>query len=473
MAKSRLQAHYLNEEAQTQIEETAYRLLEEVGIRLQHAGATEMLHGHGCRIEKGRVLIPRDAAQWALKNVTPHTGYFNRDGSPAFRFGDGQIRFHNAGGLPFIYDLDSGERRSPALQDIRDASRLLDALPSVDVVIPLLGPQDVPPELMAIASTDAMLRNTSKPFSSAAIEHPQDVPYVVEMAAACCGGMEAYRRHPNMYISVSPVSPLIFNQADTAAIIAVAESGTPFNSLPAPSLGATGPITLAGALAQQQAEVLASFLIAAAARPGAAVCYCSRINPIDLRTAVSAWGGPEIGMTGACATQLAHRLGLPCDSFGLTTSATRLDPQFAYERMLNALLPALAGIDIMSGVAGTASVMAGGLDVAVIDNEIISLLKHSLGGVDVTDETLAFEVMQEVIPRDGVFLGEFHTVKQSRKGAAWLPTVSDRSGTAGVVERARDRAREILRRHEAPALPDDIVRHLDEIMERARRELVR
>jgi trimethylamine--corrinoid protein Co-methyltransferase len=472
MSKNRLQAFYLSEEAQAHIEETAYRLLEEVGIQLQHARATEMLHGLGCRVERGRVFIPRETIQWALKNITPHTEFFNRDGSPAFRFGDGRIRFHNAGGLPFIYDLDSGERRAPTLQDIRDASRLLDALPNVDVVIPLLGPQDVPPELLAVASTDAMLRNTGKPFSSAAIEHPEDVPYVVEMAAACCGGMAAYRQHPTMYISVSPVSPLIFNERDTAAIIAVAESGTPFNTLPAPSLGATGPITLAGALAQQQAEVLASFLIAAAARPGAAVCYCSRINPLDLRTALSAWGGPEIGMSGACATQLAHRLGFPCDSFGLTTSATRLDPQFAYERMLNALLPALAGIDILSGVAGTASVMAGGLDIAVIDNEIISLVKHSLAGVEVTEETLAFDVMQEVIPRDGVFLGEFHTVKQSRKGASWLPSVSDRSGAAGVIERARDKARQILHTHEAPPLADDVVRELDAIMARARRELV-
>ena len=79
---------------------------------------------------------------------------------------------------------------------------------------------------------------------------------------------------------------------------------------------------------------MASFVIAAAASPGAAVTYCSRINPIDPRTAISSWGGPEIGMAGACATQLAHRLGLPCDSFGFCTSATRLDPQFAYERLI-------------------------------------------------------------------------------------------------------------------------------------------
>jgi trimethylamine---corrinoid protein Co-methyltransferase len=464
---------YLGDEELNQIEETAYRLLEEVGIVLQHPKALELLLGRGCRIQKERVLIPRDVVQWGLKNVTPHTQFYNRDGSPAFAFGDGRLRFHNAGGLPFIYDIDSGERRSPTLQDVCDASRILDKLPNVDVVIPLLGPQDVPQELLAVASTDATLRNTRKPFSAAAIEHPEDVPYVVEMAAACCGGMEAYREKPNMYVSVSPVSPLKFNFNDTASILAVVESGTPFNSLPCPTLGATSPITLAGALAQQHAEVLASFVIAAAAKPGAPVCYCSRVSPIDLRTAVSSWGGPEIGIVGACAVQLAHRLGLPCDSFGLTTSSTRLDPQFAYERFANAFTPALAGMDILSGVGSIASVLAGGLEISVMDDEIISLIKRLVIGCEVTEETLAFDLMQEVILGNGVFLAEAHTVKQIRKGAVWMPTVSDRTGAASGVERAKAKVKEILRTHEVEPLPEAVLRHLDEIKERARRELVK
>ncbi len=306
MPGNRLYLQFLSEEALDQIEETAYRLLDEVGISLQHAAATEMLHGRGCRIERDRVFIPRDVVQWALDNVTAHTEVLNRDGSPAFTFGDGQIRFHNGGGQPFIFDLDTGERRHALLKDIADVTRLLDALPNVDDITPLFGAQDVPSELIFVASTDAMLRNTRKPVSAAAIDKPENVPYVVEMAAACCGGMETFRQQPTMSISISPVSPLTFSEDVTAAIMAVAESGASFHSLPAPSLGATGPITMAGALAQQHAEILASFVIAAVARPGTPVLYCSRIGPIDLRTAMSTWGGPEVGMTGACAAQLAH-----------------------------------------------------------------------------------------------------------------------------------------------------------------------
>jgi len=477
MPKTRL-LRFLSEEALDRIEETTYRLLDEIGISLQHASAAEMLHGLGCRIEKDRVFIPRDAVEWALDNVTPHRQYFRLDGSPAFTLEDGGLRFHNGGGLPFIYDLDTGERRQARLSDIADTTRLLDAIPNVDMVIPLVGPQDVPPGLLAVASTEMMLRNTRKPVSAAAIDHPEDVPYVVEMAAACCGGIENFRARPTMYVSVSPVSPLIFTEDVTRAIIAVAESGAPLTALPAPTLGATGPVTMAGALAQQHAEVLASFVIAAAARPGVPVVYCSRISSIDLRTAVSSWGGPEIGMTGACAGQLAHRLGLSCDTYGLSTSSNTLDPQFAYERLANALVPALAGVDILSGVGSTDSVMAAGLEIAVIDDELISLIKHIVAGPEVNQTTLAYDVMREVIPRDGIFLAEMHTVTHMRQGALWIPQLSTGKGggadEAGsdVVTRARARAKEILRTHQVEPLPDDVSRHLDEIMTRARHELV-
>jgi trimethylamine--corrinoid protein Co-methyltransferase len=234
---------------------------------------------------------------------------------------------------------------------------------------------------------------------------------------------------------------------------------------------------MAGALAQQHAEILASFVIAAAARPGVPVTYCSRLSPIDLRSAVSSWGGPEVGITGACASQLARRIGLSCDAYGFATSARSMDAQAAYERLANAMLPALGGVDILSGVASVESLLTGALDVAVIDNELIGLLDHVTRGCPVDEQTLAFDVMQEVITRDGVFLGERHTVEQIREGAIWLPVVGDRASSPdtvgeGVISRARTRAREILRTHQPDPLPGDVTQHLDEIMDRARRELV-
>jgi trimethylamine---corrinoid protein Co-methyltransferase len=471
MMANRLLLSFLSDEDLDRIEDTAYRLLAEVGIDLQHDRAREMLHGLGCRAANGRTLIPGDAVRWALANVTPGVEFLRPDGSPGFTLGDREVRFHNGGGQPFVRDLESGERRPATLRDVADSTRLLDALPNVDHITPLVGPQDVPPDLIFVEATAAMLLNTQKPVSSAAVDRPEDVPYLVQMAAARCGGREALRARPTMQISVSPVSPLRFTAAVAGAILAVAEAGLPFHSLPAPSLGATGPVTLAGCLAQQHAEVLASLVLAAAARPGVPVVYCSRIGPVDPRTAISAWGGPEVGMSGACAAQLAHRLGLPCDSYGLATSSPYVDAQHAYERLANALVPALGGVDMLSGI-GMAGNLSGGYEIAVIDDELVSLIKHIVAGVEVNDTTLAYDLMAEVIPTGEAFIGALHTARQMRKGALWMPRVSARGGDApAVLDKARARARDLLAHHQVESLPEDAQREIHEVLTRARREL--
>ncbi|MGB7876472.1 MAG: trimethylamine methyltransferase family protein [Anaerolineales bacterium] len=478
MPASRLEIEFLSEKDLDRIEETAYRLLSEVGILLEHKDAVEMLDGIGCRIEDERVLISRRAVEWALKNLQSQRQVYNQDGSVAFQFGDGKLRFHNGGGPPFIYDLVSGKRRSAILSDIADISRLLDFLPHVNVITPLFGPQDVPDEMLAVASTHAMLTNTNKPISSAAIEKAEHVSYIVEMVAACSGGIEAFREHPCLSISVSPISPLHFSHDVTAAIIAVVESGAPFHSLPAPSLGGTTPITIAAALAQQHAEVLASFVIAAAAQPGALVSYCSRINPIDMRTAVSNWGGPEVGMSGACAAQLAHRLGMACDSYGFSSSVSIVDAQFAYERFANALIPALAGVDILSGVGSAESGMVGAHEIAVLDNEMIGIMKHVIEGVEVNEETLAFDLMKNVIQNDQMFLSEEHTIKYMRLGALWMSKIPNQGQTqngeisVGVLAGARAQAREILNTHKPKPLPEAVQAELDDILKRASQDLI-
>lgn len=477
MFSERMQTPALSEEALATIEQTGVRLLAEVGIELESEQGQALLDGHGCRVgDDGRTRIPGEIVEWALANVRPHRHYYRRNGSPAFQLGDGQLRFHNGGGPPYRYDSGSGERRPATLDDLAEITRVLDALPHVAEVTPLFGPQDVPPELLPVAATHQMLLNTSKPVSAAALEKPEHVPLVVALAAACCGGIGRFRARPTLSISVSPVSPLRFPADIAEAMIAVVRAGAPFHPLPAPSLGATAPITMAAALAQQHAEILASFVLAAATRPGALVAYCSRVNPIDLRTAVSAWGGPEVGIAGAAATRLAQRLDLPCDTYGLSSSASALDAEFAYQRLANALLPALAGADILSGVGTAGSGLVGAAEIAVVDDEIIRLLKQITQGFQVNAETLAFDLMKEVIPRDGIFLGEKHTVEQMRAGALWIPAQwmagETPAAAPDLVARARARARTLSQQHEVEPLPESVLAELDEIMAEARHQLL-
>jgi trimethylamine:corrinoid methyltransferase-like protein len=468
----------LTEQECDQIEETTFRLLEEVGIRLQHPLATEMLRAQSCRVQGDRVLIPREVVAWSLANVDRSAVFRSADGGNEVVLGQGRFLTHNGGSVPNFEDIETGKHRPAKLQDLIDGTRVLDALPNIDVVIPLVGPQDVPEALMTIASFEAMLHHTSKPIGGAAVENPTDVRYMIELASACCGGKEAFRARPTIPILASPISPLTFTEKLTSAILAIVDGGATFFPLPAPTMGASGPITMAGVLAQQHAEVLASIVITAAAQPGACVVYCSRINPIDMRTGVSWWGGPDMGMAGACATQLAHRSGLKSDVYGLCTSAARLDPRFAYEKLTNALTPALAGADILSGAGTMDSGMTATLTGAVLDNEILSLIHHIMRGYEVNEETLAFEVMKKVILNDDIFLGQYHTVKHLRDGTIWFPEINERVIETDIDPRvslatsASEQVHELLKTPEKEALPESVCRNLEEIMEQARSELV-
>jgi trimethylamine--corrinoid protein Co-methyltransferase len=463
---------YLSEQDIDHIKETAFRILEEIGVSLVHARAREMLHGHGCRVEKDRVFIPRNAAKWGIENVSPYTKIRHVDGTPAFDLGDGVSRFHNTPGLAFIYDPESGQRRPATTKDHVDATRLLDALENVDIIVPVFGPQDVPDEMIVLVPTEAALRNTNKPLISTGIEKPEDVPYVIEMAAACCGGMDAFLQHPTVIIPVSPVSPLTFSDDCAEAMIVAVELGAPLMPVPCPALGSTAPITLAGALAQQHAELLTSFLIAACTRQGVPVKYTSRICSTDLGTGRSSWGGPEIGVSASCGVQIGHRLGLPTNVYGLATNSASMDLEFAYQRMANALLPAIAGADIITGVGSYDNVSTGDHRISVLDNEIISIIRYASSGCQVNDETLALDAMEKVIPRGGVFLASHHTVENMRKGAVWVSPSARQRGDSSVdlAEWADARKQEILNSQQPKPLPDDVDRHLNEIMAKAWRD---
>jgi len=477
MLPKQLSLQLLGEDQYDQIEETAFRILEDVGIRLQHSLATEMLCSRGCVVQGDRVRIPRNVVAWSLANVDRNAAFRSPDGSIEIFLGTGRLLIHNGGSVPNFEDLETCHRRPARLQDLVDGTRILDALPNIDVIIPLVGPQDVPEELISISSFEAMLHHTHKPIGGAAVENPTEVRYIVELASACCGGKDAFRLRPTIPILASPISPLTFTEKLTDAILAIVESGATFFPLPAPTMGASSPITMAGALAQQHAEVLASIVITATARPGACVVYCSRINPIDMRTGVSWWGGPDMGIAGACATRLAHRYGLRSDVYGLCTSSAVLDSRFAYEKLANALMPALAGADILSGAGTMDSGMTATLAGAVIDNEMVSLVHHILDGYEVNTETLAYDVIKKVVQTDDIFLGQLHTVRHLRDGTIWFPTIDEQGLHTGgrradVVDIAREKVLELLRKPEQEPLMQSVCCELEEIMKQARRELV-
>jgi trimethylamine--corrinoid protein Co-methyltransferase len=363
--------------------------------------------------------------------------------------GDGTLHWHNLGGAPQVYDLALGKRRPATVADVQRSARLLDALENVTTVTPFFTPQDVPGEQMAAAMYRHTIANTSKPVHGPGVGSPAEVSAIVRMAEVVGSPGEL------LTLSISPVSPLNFPDPIVAAMIETARQGIPFIPLPCPTAAATAPLALAGALTQQNAEILASIVLAQLVQPGLPMIYCGRLAVMDLRSGLSVWGGVELGLVSAATVQIGHYYGLPVNVYGFCTNAHTHDIQNGYERALNAAIPALAGADERSGVGELEAGLSGCYAQMVIDNEIISGIRRLCRGLAVDVDSLAVAAIAAAMDGPGNFLGLPHTVRYLRAGEVFTPRLAERQSweawergdRQGILERAAAEAERLLSAH--------------------------
>jgi len=238
-------------------------------------------------------------------------------------------------------------------------------------------------------------------------------------------------------------------------------------------------MSLAGSLAQQNAEVLASVVLAQLVRPGLPIIYCGRLAMMEPRTGISVWGGVELGLASTGTVQISHRYGLPVNVYGLSTNSHVLDLQNGYERALNAIIPALAGADELSGIGEMEAGVMGSYAQMVCDNEIALSIGRVRRGFVADEEALAVEVIATVMNGPRNFLGQRHTVRYLRAGEILHTHLSerrtweewDRTGRDNIAERAQAEAERLLAEHQVPPLTEEQERELEKIMQEAAKEL--
>jgi trimethylamine--corrinoid protein Co-methyltransferase len=454
------------------------RILGEVGVVLTQPTACEILAGAGARVQGDRVLLLPELVEEALGRCPPQVTVRGRSGA-AVVLGDGSLDWHNLGGASTVYDHRAEARRAATLQDVRDSTRLLDALDGVTNITPFFTPQDVPGALMSLAMYRHALPHTTKPLQGPGTQTAAEVRYAVRMASVIGPPAEV------LSLGISPISPLSFPDDVAEAMMETARLGIPLGPLPCPTAGATAPMSLAGAVAQQNAEVLASIVLAELVRPGLPIVYCGRLAAMEPRTGVSVWGGVELGLVSAATVQIAHHYGLPVNVYGLSTNANVLDLQGGYERALNAIVPALAGADELSGIGELAAGVTGSYAQMVCDDEIAASVRRLRRGFSTDEEALAVEVIASVMDgagqgRGGNFLDQRHTVRYLRAGEVLATRLADRrtweewqrGGRETMADRAQAEAERLLAEHQVPSLSDDQERELDEILREAAAELL-
>ncbi|MEW6405111.1 MAG: trimethylamine methyltransferase family protein [Chloroflexota bacterium] len=463
---------FLSQEEVKCIHEETLQILTEVGFVWTHKPSLDILTGAGCRVQGNRVYFPPALVEDSIKKAGKRVSITGRNGTTK-TLGDGNLYFHNLGGARDVYDAGIGQRRIATEQDVIDATRLLDALEYCHTVTPFFTPRDVPGELMSLFMYRHCIPHTTKPLQGPGIQFGPEVKYALMMAEVV--GTSA----GNLTLSLSPVSPLTIPDHEADAVIEMARAGVAFALLPCPIAGATSPMTIAGSLAQQNAETLACLVLAQLINPGTPFVYCGRLGMLEPRNGLI-WGGVELGLASAATVQLGHYYGFSVNVYGFSTNSHTLDAQNGFERGLNAAIPAMAGADELSGIGEMEAGVMGSYAQMVLDNELAGSILRLRRGVEVSADTLAFANVVKVMDGTRNFLGQKHTM-QHLKTELKLTKLAERNTwetwekneRKGIAEYAQAEAERILREHEVPPLEPQQEKELDRIMAAAEKEMVK
>ncbi len=282
-------------------------------------------------------------------------------------------------------------------------------------------------------------------------------------------------------LSLSPVSPLTIHEPAAAAIVEMAKAGVIMANLPAPTGGATSPMTMTGSVVQQSAETLALLVLGQIINPGNGVVYCGRLGMLEPRTGLI-WGGVELGLSSAATVQLGHYYGFSVNVYGFSTNAHTLDAQNAFERGLNAAIPALAGADELSGIGEMEAGVMGSYAQMVLDNEFAGSVLRLRRGLSADTAHLAVDIIANVMDGTRNFLGQRHTLNHLKAGELQLTKLAERNSwetwedkldRKEIVDHAVDEAERILREHQVPPLEPQQEKELDRIMAAAEKEMVK
>ena len=452
------------------------RVLETTGVRFESQQALSVLRDGGIRLD-GAVARPNARqVEWALEAAPRTYDLYDRQGRRvATRGAPDQLWYGVGGGATRLLDWRSGQLRAFALADAEETAKLSDCL------APILHAShggfisDVPGELADLYAFSVRFRASEKPQVLPA-RSGRALRQMVGILAAEVGGIEELRKRPRLEVGVNTQSPLIITADGCDMLVEGAKLGLPVSASGWPQLGATAPVTVAGAVVVAHAECLAGLVLAQLVREGTPYCTYGSTPVFDMRRMVCSTGGPERALGNALLIGLARHLGLPASCSAVCTDSPEIGLQAGFERAMLCLSAALAGADMVSGLGWLDNGNVFSPELLVLDVEMGEAVRRFASGVAVDMDPLALDTIEEVGP-GGHFLEEKHTLTHFRD-AVWYPSLWNQSpqrpaseeGDDGASEardlrrRVRLRVQELLDSHEAPRISVQAKQALDDLV---------
>ncbi|MBW2093740.1 MAG: trimethylamine methyltransferase family protein [Deltaproteobacteria bacterium] len=453
-----------------------FEVMEKVGFKIYHQGAREMLQSAGAMVKGDRVYVPEFIVQQCIATAPKGWTIYDRNGDRALEVEGRKSYYGTSTASPNTKDAFSGEVHPTTVDDLALAARVADALEHIDWVMPMGSCQDVPATAADIHEFYATVTNTVKPMVLLTYS-ARGAELVYEMAAEIAGGLDELRRKPFLVLYPESISPLVFPAEVVDRMFVAADYGLPQMTGPSIQPGATGPVTMAGAVAQGMAESLLGLVLAQLRNPGCPVGAGCNFGIFDMRFGLMMVSAPEMNVALAAQAEMAQYFGLPTWGLAGATESKVVDAQAGAESAFGILAQGLAGLNLIHDVGYMDSAMVCSVEQLVLGNEIIGMTKRFLRGLEINAETIARDVIAKVGP-GGNYLQEKHTFQNFRK-ELWRPDIFTRQtynawhadGAKDAGKRISEEIRKLVDAHQASSLPSETLAALDRLKAKGEKEL--
>ena len=463
---------FLTKHQVEQIHEASLRILETVGIEFRYEPALEVLKKGGAKVDGERVFFPARLVEEQIRKAPAEFTLYARNSDFDVVIGGNHTALVPGYGAAFVTDLDIG-RREGSLKDFENFVKLTDASPYQDICSGVvIEPTDVPPDIRHAQMIYTAMKYSAKPFMGSAMG-VQGARDSIQMASILFGSQDQLSQKPRMISILCSLTPLVYDERMLGAIMEYARAGQPQLISSLGIAGATSPVTLAGTLAVQNAEVLAGIVLTQLIRGGTPVVFAGASSSVDMHTGALSIGSPEMTLNTAATAQMARFYGLPVRSGGAVCDAKSPDAQASYESMMSLLTTRFCGIHFVLHSAGILeSYNCMSYEKFIIDDEMCGMVKRLKRGYEVSPETLAFDIIKEV-GSGGHFLDKDHTFDHFRT-EFYQPQLSNRDdyvswrekGSPVSMTTANKKYKDILRTCETPELPAGVDRDLLRFIEK-------
>lgn len=464
---------FLSDQEIILIHKAALRILNEIGMKMPHRDALLQLKNAGAIVndEKGIVIFPEKMVSNALMSV-PKRGevtLYAQNSSQDVNFID-NIPTNVCMTMAIdVIDPWNGQRRPATNEDLALLTWLADKNPTIAVNGGLVTPQDVPGQYNDWYTWATCLKNTTKHITGGMLG-ARCVRDAVEMASIVIGSREAFMERPFIsgWVLTLPCLGIDFESLD--AMMEMNRLNIPIVLTSGPMVGASAPMSCAGALAQAHAEMLACITLSQIINPGCPVIYTSFIRSLDMRTVTACMGSPESGMMRSAMAQIGKYFDLPVRMPGLLRDSKVLDAQAGFETAVTGVLDIL-NADLLDSMQLDSDLLVDYADL-IFTPDCVQGLQRIVKGIDVTESVLdeSFKVIQEV-GVGGSFLEHPQTLRKCRK-EIWHPKLHNRqnysvwreNGSKDIHQAATEYVRKMLAEREGNLITKEKSDRIDEIL---------